>query len=99
MRCNGGQQLTLDAQPGTNPGWAAGTVTSLTGFRSVTLRSGGAGDPAVHSFMGVGATSGTELTFACPDGMVVVGLSGGARTRFWPRSHIVNLQILCGKRE
>jgi hypothetical protein len=74
MYCSDGTEVTIDAQPDFNPGWADGTVTQLSGFPTVSLMSGW----ALDSLFGVGAQSGGENTFACPSGMVVTGIAGGA---------------------
>jgi hypothetical protein len=74
MFCTDGTEVTIDAQPDFNPGWADGSVAQANGFSAINLKTG----CAVDSMFGVGAQSGGETTFTCPSGMVVTGIAGGA---------------------
>jgi hypothetical protein len=86
-----GSTFKVDSQPGYDPGWPSGEVTQMTGFSSVTVTSG----KVLDSFLGVGAQSGDASTFSCPKGMVIVGFSAGAEVTYYPKSFIINFQLLC----
>ncbi|WIA16012.1 hypothetical protein OEZ85_012745 [Tetradesmus obliquus] len=96
MTCSGGTEFTIDAQPNFDAGWRDGATAQANGYSTIGIRS----SSAVDSVEGVGAQSGGDTTFTCPEGSVVTGMAAGAKPDYYyanknTKSHLMNLQFQC----
>lgn len=89
MACSDGSNFSANAQPNFDPGFSDGNTTLMTGFTSVPVRSGW----AIDQLFGVGAFTGGEGQFNCPNNTMVTGFSAGTKDE--PMGFIVNLQFYC----
>ncbi|GIL58199.1 hypothetical protein Vafri_13324 [Volvox africanus] len=99
MRCNGGRNYTIDAQPNKKLRVVDVEKSLTTGVRTISLTA----TWAIESLFGVGSgTGGSQSVFTCPSGTVITGFSAGAYPPMYetvpPNSWIMNLQFLCQER-
>ncbi|GLI65714.1 hypothetical protein VaNZ11_009309 [Volvox africanus] len=99
MRCSGGRNYTMDAQPNKTLRVVDVEKSLTTGVRTISLTS----TWAIESMFGVGSsTGGSQSVFTCPPGTVITGFSAGAYPPMYetapPSSWIMNLQFLCQER-
>ncbi|WIA16010.1 hypothetical protein OEZ85_012743 [Tetradesmus obliquus] len=91
------KQCTIDAQPDVSDsrsGLEPGAIAQSNGFTSVPFTS----NFAIDSLFGVGASTGGEAEYKCPQDMVLTGVAGGAEPVNYltdKESYISGLQFRC----
>lgn len=66
-------------------------MSECGGFTSIKIKAGW----AIDSMFAVGAQSGDELIYNCPDNTVVTGIAGGMSPEKDSKGWISNLQFQC----